>query len=151
MNKISLFLMAAIMITMLTLLSGCGTIAKKELTAEEKAEQVKIAAALPFGVSIGGKKAQLNSEFCAKIAEPVKNTAEILVDAKTDDIVVITILPSTPEGIAKPRKKQAVIAITEDKKSSLDKADTGKLKPGFYVMNVNVNNVITSVVFEIKK
>ena len=151
MNKINQLFMMAVTIVIVVAFSGCEILTKKGVSAKEKSEQAKKVAALHFGVSIGGQKAQLNNEFCAKIKNPVNNNAEIFVDADTKDIIVITIQPATPEGIATSGKKPSMIIITKGKKSSLDKIDTGKLKPGFYVMNVNVNNIITSVVFEIKK
>jgi hypothetical protein len=152
MNRINLFFTVSIMITMLTLSSGCSSIAKKELSSEEKAKQVKIAEVLPFEIIIDGNKAQLNSDFCAKVVPPISAVAEVMVNAKSDDIIVATIYHSDAEGIAKAGKQPFILLMGNDGKSSLDKIRNGKkLKPGFYVINVSVDKQIASVVFEIKK
>lgn len=135
----------------LLVLAGCGVLVKKELTPEEKAQQGKLAAVLPFEISIDNNQAQLNSEFCAKIANPVSSAAEVLVQSKSDDTIVASIYPSNADGIALAGKQPCILLLGDDGKSSLDKIREGKLKPGFYVINISVGDKIASVVFEVKK
>ena len=149
MKNLSLFTLAVLS---LLFIAGCGGSAKKELTPEEKVQKAKLAAALPFEVTIAGDKALLNTEFCAKIANPVDAVAEISVEAKSNDIIVASIYESDAEGIAQAGKKPFIVLIGKDGKSALNKTSDGKkLKPGFYVMNINADNQIASVLFEIKK
>ena len=133
-------------------LSGCGTLEKKELSPEAKAQQAKLSAVLPFEICIAGDKAQLNNEFCAKIVNPVDAVSEVVIGAKSNDVIVASIYESDAEGIAKKVKNPSILLIDNGGKGSLDKTQNGeKLKPGFYVMQVNADNKIASVVFEIKK
>lgn len=151
MKMLHLLSFSVAMVLLLTI-AGCGTLAKKELSPEEKAQQEKLAAVLPFDVSIDGNKAQLNSEFCAKIANAVSTTAEVLVNSKTEDAIVASIFPSDADGIAKAGIQPIILLLGNDGKNTLDKTRNGKkLEPGFYVININADNKIASIVFEIKK
>jgi len=145
-KNLHLFLIATALIS---IMAGFGCTLP---TAEEKAQQEKILKAMPFDIIIGGNNARLNSEFCAKIPAPVKTNAEVLINVKSNDIIVVSITPSTPEGIVKAGKKPFILLVENDGKSALNKIRNGKkLKPGFYLMNINANNQIASVVFEIIK
>lgn len=147
-NLLSFSVATALLLTV----AGCGTLAKKEPTPEEKAQQEKLTAVLPFEVSIDENKAQLNSEFCAKVVNPVAATAEVLVNTETNDPIVASIFPSNADGIAKAGIQPIILLIGSDGKNSLDKSRKGqKLEPGFYVININADNKIASVVFEVKK
>lgn len=139
-----------IMVFMLAMvLVGCRMF-QKELTAEEKEKQAEIAATLPLGVKIGGQQAVPDNEFCAKIAQPVSNAAEILVDTPANDAIVVTVTPATANGLVKAGTKPAIIII-DGISSSLNKTFSGqKLNPGIYIMRVNADNKISSILFEIK-
>lgn len=131
------------------LLTGCGMF-RKELSPEEKKQQATIAATLPFGIAIDGKAAVLNNEFCAKIAEPVTDSAEIQVNIQSNDPIVANITPATKQGLDKAGSKPMIIVI-DGQTSALDKTFSGKkLKPGKYVMRVNADNKIASILFEVK-
>lgn len=143
-----------ITVTLAVLLApGCKSLlSKKELTPAEKAKQKTLAATLPFDVTIGGQAAQMNNEFCAKIAEPVDDNAEISVGINSKNTIVLTVTPGTKEGLVQHGKKPEVLTITNNQKTALDKTYSGKkIKPGLYILNANADNKVASIIFEIKK
>lgn len=146
------FLLMCCAMVFLIVLSSCTTMSPgKELTKEEIKLQEDIAATLPFEVIIGGQKAQQNTEFCAKLPLPVNNKAEIVISELDDDLIVITIIPATKDGLPKSGKKPVVLQTVDSNKLNLEKSFSGKkLSPGSYVMNINANNKIATVLFTIK-
>lgn len=131
--------------------AGCKSFFSKELTPAEKARQQALAETLPFDVQIGGQQATFFNEYCSKIPEKISNDAEIKVDVESKDPIVLTISPGTPEGLVQPGKKP-VLLTTKSCSTTLDKTDTGKkLAPGLYVIYINADNKIASVIFEIEK
>lgn len=150
MNK-NFLLMCCAMVSLIVL-SSCTTISPaKELSKEEIKLQEDIAATLPFEVIIGGQKALQDTEFCAKLPLPVNNKADIVISELDDDLIVITIIPATKDGLPKAGKKPVVLQTVNSNKLKLDKSFSGKkLSPGGYIMNINANKKIATIFFVIK-
>ena len=150
MNK-DFLLMCCAMVSLI-ILSSCTTVPiAKELSKEEIKLQKDIAATLPFEVIIGGQKAQQDNEFCAKLPLPINNKAEIVISELDDDLIVITITPATKDGLPKAGKKPVILQTVNSNKLNLDKSFSGKkLSSGNYVMNINANNKIATILFVIK-
>ena len=140
-----------LIVALMTGTVSCKSLFQKELTPEQQARQQALAATLPFELVIGGQQAQKNNEFCAKLSEPVSNNAEIKIDVESKNMIIATITPGTPEGLVQPGKKPLVL-IFDNGTTTLDKTDTGqKLSPGIYIINVNADNKVASVIVEIEK
>ena len=146
------FLMMCCAMVMVIVISSCTTVpTAKKLTKEEIQLQEDIAATLPFEVIIGGQKAQQYTEFCAKLPSPVNNKADIVISELDDDLIVITVTPATKDGLPKAGKKPMILQSTNSNKLSFAKSFSGKkLSPGNYIMNINANNKIATVLFVIK-
>ena len=106
----------------------------------------------PFPVNLCGQAAVKRIDICAAIANPVANNAEIVVDAPTDEMIIINAFPSDANGKIPSGVKTAIILIKKGKnKSTIDKTtDNKKLKAGTYLMNVVAGGKTARVVFVVK-
>jgi len=146
MKKINSILVFA---AILLFASSCNMF-KKELTADTKKQQAALRATLPFDVEIAGQKPVLSNEFCAKIIKPVRKNAKVKINIKTKTKIVITLTPGNAEGLVKAGAKPYVLLV-RDSTTSLDKTFSGrKLRAGMYVMRVNADDKIASILLNIK-
>ena len=147
MRKIAMCCLAVL----LTAAVGCST---TNNTSEQAtlAKRTKLAATLPFGVSVGGCKAECFNEICAKVAKPVAGNAEIAIDLPKNQSAIITIFPCDADGVALPGKRPATIIVNGGGKTSLAKANgKKKLAKGFHLMDVVSGGKKAYVLFEIKQ
>ncbi len=105
---------------------------------------------LPFGVKIGGKAAVAKNDICAAIPGSVTNNSEIVVDAKTDDMIIINVFPCREDGsVPSGTKCRSIILIKKgSNKTTLDKGTENVVLPkGTYIMNVVAQGNTARVVF----
>jgi hypothetical protein len=104
---------------------------------------------LPFPVSLGGQAAKDGTPF-AKIENPVAVDAELVVDSKSDMIIVnVNLVNAKNEPV--PGSTPAVILLQGKTKTTIDKTMDGKkLSAGNYIMSVVSEGKTASVLFTIK-
>ena len=152
MGKIFFSLVLVVSTALSALLVGCATEKPRKLSPAELAKQIKLESRLPFAVSIGGHKATLYSETCAKVAEPVAKNAEVVFDLPGDDVIVAAIYPCDKDGVAVPGGKPSAIVVYGGHKTSLAKtSDKRTLEKGFYLMDVTAGDANARILFEIAK
>jgi hypothetical protein len=104
---------------------------------------------LPFPVSLGGQAAKDGTPF-AKIENPVAADAELVVDSKSDMIIVnVNLVNAKNEPV--PGSTPAVILLQGKTKTTIDKTMDGKrLSAGNYIMSVVSKGKTASILFTIK-
>jgi len=138
----------------LVVAAGCSSVPqeKKKLSPAEQAKMERMRSALQFGVTIGGRRASLCSERCARIEAAVPKDAKVDFDLSGNEVVVATIYPCDADGVAIPGGKPAAIVVYGGNKTSLDKTSDGKpLSPGYHLMDVSAGGRNSRILFEISK
>jgi hypothetical protein len=104
---------------------------------------------LPFPVSLGGQAAKDGTPF-AKIENPVAADAELVVDSKSDMIIVnVNLVNAKNEPV--PGSTPAVILLQGKTKTTIDKTmDGNRLSAGNYIMSVVSKGKTASILFTIK-
>jgi len=155
MKKISI----AIVCVMIVSLTGCkllDSIKTKsknlKLASGTKSQSSAKTYSLPFGVKIGGKSAVAKNDICAEIPGTVANNAKIVVDAKTDDMIIINVFPCKEDGsVSSGTKCRSIILIKKgSNKTTLNKSTENVTLPaGTYIMNVVAQGTTARVIFKL--
>ena len=146
MKGVSMFLFLAT--TAFALL--CGGCATSNLDPAEQAKLDRINSTLPFNVTVDGVKAAKATPICAKLARPVPNNAELIVDAPKGDVIVVSFFPCDQDGIVVSGGKPALIIIRGDAKTTLDDTlDQKPLKAGFHLMRITAGGKTASVLLDL--
>lgn len=152
MKKVSLILAAAVMLAGIT---GCEILNKLKQAGGEASTAASTGSAayqMPFQVKLGGQGTVAKNAVCAAIANPVSNTAEIVVDAPKDNMIIINAFPCDADANVASGVQPAVIMIKKgENKTTINKTmDNKKLKAGNYVMNVVAAGKTARVFFVVK-
>ena len=107
---------------------------------------------MPFPVMIGGQKTTRKNSICASIANPVSSNAEIVLEAKTDKMMIINVFPCDENGkVARGVKTEIILIKKGGNKTSLDKTvSKNKLSPGTYIMNATAADKTARIFFKVK-
>lgn len=100
---------------------------------------------LPFGVTIGGQKAEpKKGATYAVIPKPVPANAALVVDAEPG-MVIINAFPADKDGTVASGAQPKIIIIQKGTETTLDSTmDKKALAPGTYLMNVVISSKGTS-------
>ena len=108
---------------------------------------------LPFGVSIGGHAAKDEGrpDGIAVIKDAVDPAAEIVIDAKTD-MIILNVFAANDDGSPKEGAQPAVIIMQGKNKAGLDQTmDKKPLADGFYRLNAVAGEKTSIVIFRVTK
>jgi hypothetical protein len=104
---------------------------------------------LPFPVSIGGQAAKDGTPF-AKIENPVAADAELMVESKSD-MIIVNVNRVNAKNEPEQGSTPAVILLQGKTKTNIDKTMDGKkLAAGKYIMSVVSEGKTASILFTIK-
>ena len=104
---------------------------------------------LPFPVSLGGQTAKDGTPF-AKIENPVAADAELMVESKSD-MIIVNVNRVNAKNEPVPSSTPAVILLQGKTKTNIDKTmDDKKLPAGNYIMSVVSEGKTASILFTIK-
>ena len=106
---------------------------------------------LPFDVTLGGVKAEMNdgNDLFAEISKPVKADALLEID-EVAPMLIVNAFPCTVDGAVLENDPAAVIFATDTKEVKLSETmDNKTLAPGSYLANIVAHGKTARIVFQV--